>query len=87
MQIGYYKSDYEQFKLKIPVNITLEKKTSNILVAGKSGSGKSLSALYYIWNMLCTGESICYIADIRVVSNMNHLKVQYHMLLEKLQLI
>ena len=63
MQIGYYKSDYEQFKLKIPINITLERKTSNILVAGKSGSGKSLSALYYIWNMLCTGESICYIAD------------------------
>lgn len=63
MLLGYRKSDYDRYKIKVPVSITLEKKTSNILIAGKSGSGKSLSALWYLWNMLHTSESVCYVAD------------------------
>lgn len=63
MTIGYLLEDYKEYEIKISVNITLPKKQSNILIAGKSGSGKSLSARWYIWNMLHTGESLCYVAD------------------------
>lgn len=63
MILGYCLSDLRESGLKIPVTITLPKKTSNILIAGKSGSGKSLSARWYLWQMLSTGESLCYIAD------------------------
>ncbi len=63
MIIGYILSDYIEYGIQVPLNITLFKKHSNILIAGKSGSGKSLSARWYLWNMLCTEESLCYIAD------------------------
>ena len=63
MIIGFHFTDFQDYGLKVPVNITLPKKTSNILIAGKSGSGKSLSARWYLWNMLHTSESLCYIAD------------------------
>lgn len=63
MKIGYLLPDFQDYGIKVPVNITLSKKTSSILLAGKSGSGKSLSARWYLWNMLHTGESLCYIAD------------------------
>jgi len=63
MKLGYFRAEYTQNGIKVPLCISLSKKTSNILVAGKSGSGKSLSARWYIWNMLHTGESLCYIAD------------------------
>lgn len=63
MIIGYHKEDFENYKIKVPVCITLEKKESNILITGKSGSGKSLSTRWYLWNMLHNKESVCYIAD------------------------
>ncbi len=63
MILGYYLDDYINCGLKIPLTITLQKKISNILIAGKSGSGKSQSTRWYIWNMIHTGESIVYIAD------------------------
>ncbi len=63
MQLGYYLEDYRKYGLKIPLNIILPKKISNILIAGKSGSGKSQSLRWYIWNMIHTKESIVYIAD------------------------
>ncbi|MBE5943057.1 MAG: hypothetical protein E7264_11050 [Lachnospiraceae bacterium] len=63
MLMGYYLADYKRYGLKIPLNIILEKSISNILIAGKSGSGKSQSLRWYIWNMLHTGESMVYIAD------------------------
>lgn len=63
MTLGYYLEDYRQSGIKIPLNITLPKKTSNLLIAGKSGSGKSLSARWYLWQMVSSGESLCYISD------------------------
>uniref|UniRef100_UPI00405709A7 hypothetical protein n=1 Tax=Acetatifactor sp. TaxID=1872090 RepID=UPI00405709A7 len=63
MKIGYLYEDYKELGIQVPLNITLPKKQSNILIAGKSGSGKSLSARWYLWNMLHTGESYCYVAD------------------------
>lgn len=63
MQVGFYKDVYEKYHIKVPVTICLERQTSNLLLAGKSGSGKSLTAILYIWNMLHTRESLCYIAD------------------------
>lgn len=63
MKIGYLKNEYLETKVKIPVHIKLAKQTSSVLIAGKSGSGKSLSARWYIGNLLTTGESAVYIAD------------------------
>ncbi len=63
MTLGYYLADYRQSGIRIPLSITLPKKTSNILIAGKSGSGKSHSARWYLWQMLSSGESLCYISD------------------------
>lgn len=63
MKLGYLMEEYQNAGIKIPLNIRLAKKTSSILIAGKSGSGKSLSARWYIGNLLATGESAVYIAD------------------------
>ena len=57
MKIGYLKHEYLETGVKIPVHIKLAKQTSSVLIAGKSGSGKSLSARWYIGNLLTTGES------------------------------
>lgn len=63
MILGYDREDWKQFQIKNPVEIVLPKKTSNILIAGKSGSGKSLSARWYLWQLLHNRESLVYIAD------------------------
>jgi len=63
MILGYRMSDYQEYGLKVPVSIILAKQTSSILIAGKSGSGKSLSARWYLWQMLSSGESTVYISD------------------------
>lgn len=63
MTIGYDQNDWKQFQIKNPVEIVLPKKTSNILVSGKSGSGKSKSILWYIWQSLRNQESVVYLAD------------------------
>ena len=47
MVLGYDTQSWQNFRVKVPVTIILPKKNSNILIAGKSGSGKSLSARYY----------------------------------------
>lgn len=63
MILGYRKSDLDESGIKIPVTVTLPKKTSNILIAGKSGSGKSLSSRWYLWQMLYNHESLVFISD------------------------
>lgn len=63
MKIGYRLHDYQKYGIKVSESINLKKHISNILVSGKSGSGKSLSALWYIHNMISTDESRVYIAD------------------------
>ena len=63
MMIGYDQEDFQEFGVKNPVNIVLPKKTSSILVAGCSGSGKSLSMLFYIWQVLKSRESYVCISD------------------------
>ena len=45
MILGYLPQDYEECRLKIALPITMTKKTSNILIAGKSGSGNRLRVL------------------------------------------
>lgn len=63
MKIGYLLNDYLQFHIRVPVQIPLHKQISNLIIAGKSGSGKSLSARWYLWNMLHSGESKVFISD------------------------
>lgn len=63
MILGYDLEDWKQFQIKNPVEIVLPKKTSNILVSGKSGSGKSLSIRGWVWQLLHNRESLVYIAD------------------------
>lgn len=63
MMIGYDQEDFQEFGVKNPVNIVLPKKTSSILVVGCSGSGKSLSMLFYIWQVLKSRESYVCISD------------------------
>lgn len=64
MILGYRKKDYMNYDgLKVPVKISLPKKDSNILIAGKSGSGKSLTARWYLYQMLSNKESFTVIAD------------------------
>lgn len=63
MIIGYDREDWKKFQIKNPVEIVLPKKTNNILVSGKSGSGKSMSLLWYIWQLLHKQESLVYIVD------------------------
>lgn len=86
MILGYRMSDYQEYSLKVPVSITLAKQTSSILIAGKSGSGKSLSARWYLWQMLSSGESAVYIYRItKPERNMKCLKDYRHMLRDRMQ--
>ena len=49
MNLGYDLLDFSELGIKIPVQVKIGKNISSILIAGKSGSGKSLSARWYIW--------------------------------------
>lgn len=63
MILGYKYEDFIQIGIKVPVDITLSKKTSHLLISGKSGSGKSLSARWYLWQILHHKEGRVFIAD------------------------
>lgn len=63
MKLGYLLRDYTELHMKVPYSITLPKKTSSVLLAGKSGSGKSQSSRWYIGQLLSSGESAVYISD------------------------
>lgn len=62
MILGYCREDFAGSGILVPIKVSL-KKQNNLLVCGKSGSGKSLSARWYIWQMLKSRESRVYIAD------------------------
>ena len=64
MLVGYYLEDWRAAGVKLPLRIFLEI-TPSILLVGKSGSGKSLSTLWYIHNALSKCESSIYIADFK----------------------
>lgn len=64
MKLGYHREDFKNLGgLKIPLCVTLSKQTSSILIAGKSGSGKSTAGLWYAWQALSSNESRVYLAD------------------------
>ena len=63
MILGYDRNDWERFSIKNPIQVKIGKNISSILIAGKSGSGKSLSVRWYIWQLLRERESLVYIAD------------------------
>ena len=75
MMLGYQKKDLFVYNVKIPLIIKLPKKTSNILIAGKSGSGKSLSTLYYIAQLIKNDESLVFIADYKAGEEYEMLEV------------
>ena len=63
MILGYDRNDWERFSIKNPIQVKIGKNISSILIAGKSGSGKSLSVRWYIWQLLRERESLVCIAD------------------------
>lgn len=63
MILGYDREIWKEFTVKVPVTVTLGKNYSHFLLTGKSGSGKSLSANWYMYQMLHNRESRVYIAD------------------------
>lgn len=63
MILGYDRNDWERFSIKNPIQVKIGKNISSILIAGKSGSGKSLSVRWYIWQLLREQESLVSIAD------------------------
>lgn len=63
IRLGYLLSDYEEYGVKVPLSITMPKRTCNILIAGKSGSGKSFSARWYLYQMACGKGSRVFVAD------------------------
>ena len=63
MILGYDRNDWERFSIKNPIQVKIGKNISSILIAGKSGSGKSLSVRWYIWQLLRERESLVSIAD------------------------
>ncbi len=63
MWLGYLKAEQEQYGVLIQYRISLGANIAHMLIAGKSGSGKSLSLKWYIFQLLANRESIVYIAD------------------------
>lgn len=63
MTLGYEEGLWSACGTRVPVSITLSKKTSHVLISGKSGSGKSQSALWYIGQVLWGSEGRIFISD------------------------
>ena len=63
MTLGYDRADYLFCGLKLPRMLTFGEAISSLLIAGKSGSGKSLSLRWYIYQLLATCESRVFITD------------------------
>lgn len=63
MILGYSLPDYLDFGLKLPRRISFGNSLSSVLITGKSGSGKSLSLGWCVFQLLKNCESYVYIAD------------------------
>lgn len=63
MNFGYLLHEYQAMGLKLPQRVTLGTSIAHLLIAGKSGSGKSLSLRWYLYQLLKNQESTIYIAD------------------------
>ena len=63
MILGYDRTDFLLCGLKLPRLLTFGEAISSLLIAGKSGSGKSLSLRWYIYQLLAEQESMVYVAD------------------------
>lgn len=63
MNLGYSLPDYHAFDLKLPRCISFGVSLSSVLIAGKSGSGKSLSLAWYLFQLVKNREAVVYIAD------------------------
>lgn len=63
MNLGYLLPEYRDMGLKLPQRVTLGTNIAHLLIAGKSGSGKSLSLRWYIYQLLKGHESAVFVAD------------------------
>lgn len=63
MKIAYDLAEWVEMGLKLPISISLPKKDAHLLIAGKSGSGKSLSCQYFMRQALKDAESQIFVAD------------------------
>ncbi|WP_312502924.1 hypothetical protein [Lacrimispora sp.] len=73
MVLGYSLGDWESYGIKTPITTNLIK-NSSCLIAGKSGSGKSLTFLWYTYGILKYKESLIYLADFKAGKEYNRLK-------------
>lgn len=64
MVLGYSLLDWEEYGIKTEIHTSLNK-NPHCLIAGKSGSGKSQSFLWYTYHILQKGESLLYISDFK----------------------
>lgn len=64
MILGYSLSDWVEYGIKTPINTNLIKNPS-CLIAGKSGSGKSRTFLWYTYGILKNRESLMYLTDFK----------------------
>lgn len=63
MILGFLKNEYQESGIEVPCKLILGTNIAHILIAGKSGSGKSLSLCWYLYQILYKRETTVYISD------------------------
>lgn len=77
MKLGYNLTDWEKYGIKTPVNTDLVK-NPHCLITGKSGSGKSQTFLWYMYEVLKNRESLMYLADFKAGKEYAGLRTCFH---------